>query len=162
MQREVINFASVVVISKEAAGKGVRCVGWFYAEGRRRTDVTQRLVTSQRAPFRRGPLAASSTRLLSSPSPPSGLLHSCPLHSSNIWSLFSVSNTRATAVTPLLKMPRIGTFCREGEREGKKEKWGGFISRSFLLLRFHTVEVFICPARAPCKLAANLKERCHV
>lgn len=32
----------------------------------------------------------------------------CPLLSFNIWSLFSISNTRAPAMTPLLKMPRIG------------------------------------------------------
>lgn len=32
----------------------------------------------------------------------------CPLLCFNIWSLFSISNTRAPAMTPLLKMPRIG------------------------------------------------------
>lgn len=45
----------------------------------------------------------------------SGLLHSCPLLSFNIWSLFSIISARAPAMTPLLKMPRIRTFS-EGKR----------------------------------------------
>lgn len=38
----------------------------------------------------------------------SGLAHFCLLLYLNIWSLFSIRNTRAPAMTPLLKMPRIG------------------------------------------------------
>lgn len=48
-----------------------------------------------------GGAAAASRAYFSPPPSPSGLLHSCPLLSFNIWSLFSISNTRAPAMTPL-------------------------------------------------------------
>lgn len=63
-----------------------------------------------------GPAASRAYFFLLVLSSLAGLLHSCPLLSFNIWSLFSISNTRAPAMTPLLKMPRIRISS-----EGKKE-----------------------------------------
>lgn len=73
-----------------------------------------------------------------------------------------MSNGRAATVTPLLKMPRIGTFHRDTERKKKESKKSGQGLLAGVFLRFHIVEVFICPARAHCKLAANLKQLRHV
>lgn len=63
----------------------------------------------------------------------------CPLLSFNIWSLFSISNTRAPAMTSLLKMPTIGKvswvflfffFLFQGLREP------AFTARACLRVRF--------------------------
>lgn len=62
-------------------------------------DVTRQTVMSPRGV----PLVLTfPLRLL-----PSLSGHCCLLLSFNIWSLFSISNTRAPAMTPLLKMPSI-------------------------------------------------------
>lgn len=63
-------------------------------------DVTRQTVMSPRGV----PLVLTfPLRLL-----PSLSGHCCLLLYFNIWSLFSISNTRAPAMTPLLKMPSIG------------------------------------------------------
>lgn len=80
-------------------------------------------------------LTFSST---SSP-PQSGLLHSCPLLSFDIWSLFSISNTRAPAMTPLLKMPRIRIFSELTFRARVRLKVFACTSNSPFFLWFHTV-----------------------
>lgn len=85
---------------------------------KKETDVTQWLVTSPVGSWGAGSVSCSPSFSLFL----SELLHSCPLLSFNIWSLFSVMSTRGPAMTPLLKMHRIGTF-----RGGKHMRWGVFL-----------------------------------
>lgn len=121
MQGKVVNLAPVVLIREEAAGgKGFDTLdGFMLKEGDGCSPAVSHIPAGSF--FQRGPPGSVLLSSLLPPRPPSGLLHSCPLRSFNIWSLFSVSNTRATGVTPLLKMPRIGTFYRDGERKKKRK-----------------------------------------
>lgn len=75
----------------------------------------------------------------------------CPLLSFNIWSLFSISNTRAPAMTPLLKMPRIGKvffwvflfFLFQGLREPAFTAWACLRVR-FFFSRLQVLFLWFC------------------
>lgn len=76
-------------------------------------------------------------------------LHSCPLLSFNIWSLFSIINARALTMTLLLKMPRMRTFQRV---KGTNSPTGMSVCKKLStiivkspFLWFYTIYVLICP-----------------